>query len=145
MCYLFVYLHFLDHLHVLFSTLRFSLRFVPANHRQLSLPFRAWKSLEKVVVYKAASGKEQNSCKPTGLWLELGSSQYRTSSVIVGGLITEDKLILVLNWVSQKKYLHQVYLYLLRYFSSWHKATVIGTLKKMKNTLSLGLKHAKKD
>ena len=48
-------------------TLRLSLRFVLANHRQLSLPSSAWKSLEKVVVYKAAFGKEQNSCKPTGL------------------------------------------------------------------------------
>ena len=49
-CCLFVYLHFMDCLHVLLWTLRLSLRFVPANHRQLSLLFSAWKSLEKVVV-----------------------------------------------------------------------------------------------
>ena len=91
MCCLFVYLHFMDCLHVLLSTLTLSLRFVPANHRQLSLPSSAWKSLEKVVVYKAASDKEKNSCKPTGLWLELVPSQYRTSSVIGGGPITEDE------------------------------------------------------
>ena len=41
-------------LHVLLSTLRLSLGFFPANHRQLSLPLSAWKSLENVVVYKAA-------------------------------------------------------------------------------------------
>ena len=58
---------------------------IPANHRWLSLPSSASKSLEKVIVYKAASGKEQNSWKPTGLWLELGPTQYRTSSVIGGG------------------------------------------------------------
>ena len=91
MCCLFVYLHFMDCLHVLLSTLRLSLRFVPANHRQLRLPSSASKSLEKVVVYKAASGKEQNICKPTGLWLELGPSQYRTSSVIGGGPLMEEE------------------------------------------------------
>ena len=81
MCCLFVYLHFMDGLHVLLSTLRLSLRFVPANHRQLSLPFSPCKSLEKVVVYRAASG----------LWLELVPSQYRTSSVIGGGPVMEDE------------------------------------------------------
>ena len=79
---------------MLLSTLRLSLRFVPANHRQLNLPSTAWNSLEKVVVYKAASGNEQNSCKPTDLCLELVPSQYRTSSVIGGGPITEDEGIL---------------------------------------------------
>ena len=65
MCCLFVYLHFMDCLHVLLVALRLSLRFVPANHRQLNFPSSVLKSLEKVVVYKAAPGKEQNSCKPT--------------------------------------------------------------------------------
>ena len=91
MCWLFVYLHFIDCVHVLLSTLRLTLGFVPAKHRQLSLPSSAWKSLGKVVVYKTASGEEQNSCKPTGLWLELVPSQYWTSSVIGGGPITEDE------------------------------------------------------
>ena len=88
---LFVYLHFITCLHVLLLTLRLSLRFVLANHRQLDLTYSARKSLEKVVVYKAASGKEQNSCKPTGLWLELGPSQYWTISVIGGGPSMEDE------------------------------------------------------
>ena len=91
MCCMFVYLHLMDCLHVLLSTLGLSLRFVPANHRQLSLPSSASKSLEKVVVYKAAFGEEQNSCKRTGLQLELGPSQYGTNSVIGGGLIMEDE------------------------------------------------------
>ena len=55
----------MDCLHVLLVALRLSLRFVPANHRQLNFPSSVLKSLEKVVVYKAALGKEQNSCKPT--------------------------------------------------------------------------------
>ena len=80
---------------MLLSTLRLSLRFVPANHRQLSLPFSAWKSLEKVVVYKAASGKEQNSCKPTGLWLELVPSQYLTSSWLEVGPLRKTRGILL--------------------------------------------------
>ena len=91
MCCWFVYLHLMDCLHVLLSILRLSLKFVPANNRQLSLPSSAWKSLEKIVVYKVTSGKEQNSCKPTGLWLDLSPSQYWTSSVIWGGPIMEDK------------------------------------------------------
>ena len=37
MCCLFVYLYFSDCYHVLLSTMRHSLGFVPANHRQLSL------------------------------------------------------------------------------------------------------------
>ena len=87
----FFYLHLMDCLHVLLSIRRLSLKFVPANNRQLSLPSSAWKSLEKIVVYKVTSGKEQNSCKPTGLWLDLSPSQYWTSSVIGGGPIMEDK------------------------------------------------------
>ena len=51
----FVFLHVMDCLNVLLSTLRLSHRFVTANHRQLSLPFSAGKSLEKVVVYKAVN------------------------------------------------------------------------------------------
>jgi hypothetical protein len=45
MCCMFVYLHFMDGLHVLLLTLKLSLRFVPANHRQLSLPSSALKRL----------------------------------------------------------------------------------------------------
>ena len=71
MCFLFVYLHFMDCLHVLLSTLRLSLIFVPANHKQLSLPFIAWKSLEKVVVYKAASGKAVNQMASDWSWSHL--------------------------------------------------------------------------
>ena len=91
MCCLFVYLHLMHCLHVLYATPRLSRLFVPANHRQLSLPSNAWKSLEKVVVYKGTTDKEKNSCKPTGLWLGLVPSQYRTSSVIGGGPIMEDE------------------------------------------------------
>ena len=72
----------MDCLYVLLSTLRLSLRFSLANHRQLSLPSSAWNSLEKVVVYKAASGKAVNqmasdwswshlNIRPA-LWLEVG-------------------------------------------------------------------------
>ena len=53
---------------MLLSTLRLSLRFVPANHKQLSLPFGAWKSLEKVVVYKVASGKAVNRLASDWSW-----------------------------------------------------------------------------
>ena len=68
---LFVYLHFMDCIHVLYSTLRLSLRFVPANHKQLSLPFSALKSLEKDVVYKAASGKAVNRLASDLSWSHL--------------------------------------------------------------------------
>ena len=53
------------------STLRLSLIFVPANHKQLSLPFIAWKSLEKVLVYKAASGKAVNQMASDWSWSHL--------------------------------------------------------------------------
>ena len=53
---------------MLLSTLRLSLRFVPTNQRQLSLPFSAWKSLKKVVVYKAASGKAVNRLASDWSW-----------------------------------------------------------------------------
>jgi len=56
---------------VLLSTLRLALIFVPANHRQLSLPLSAWKSLEKVVVYKAASGKAVNQMASDWSWSHL--------------------------------------------------------------------------
>ena len=61
----------MDCLHVLLSTLRLSLIFVPANHKQLSLPFIAWKSLEKVVVHKAASGKAVNQMASDWSWSHL--------------------------------------------------------------------------
>ena len=61
----------MDCLHVLLSTLRLSHRFVTANHTQLSLPFSAWKSLEKVVVYKAASGKAVNPLAFDWSWSHL--------------------------------------------------------------------------
>ena len=71
MCWLFVYLHFIDCVHVLLSTLRLTLGFVPAKHRQLSLPSSAWKSLEKVVVYKVASGKAVNQLSSDWSWAHL--------------------------------------------------------------------------
>ena len=52
-------------------TLRLPLRLVLSNHRQLRLPFRAWKSLEKVVVYKAASGKAVNRLASDWSWSHL--------------------------------------------------------------------------
>ena len=61
----------MDCLHVLLSTLRLSLIFVPANHKQLSLPFIAWKSIEKVVVYKAASDKAVNQLASDWSWAHL--------------------------------------------------------------------------
>ena len=42
----------MDCLHVLLSTLTISLSLVPANHRQLSLPFSAWKSLKRLLCTK---------------------------------------------------------------------------------------------
>ena len=48
-----------------------TLRFVPANHRELNLPFSAWKSLEKVVVYKAASGKAIKELASDWSWSHL--------------------------------------------------------------------------
>ena len=60
---------------MLLSTLRLSLRFVPANHRQLSLPSSAWKSLEKVVVYKPASGKAVNRLASDWSWSYLNIGQ----------------------------------------------------------------------
>ena len=72
----------MDCIHVFLLTLRLSHRFVTANHRQLSLPFSAWKSLEKVVMYKAASVKAVNRLASDwswshlnigpALWLEVG-------------------------------------------------------------------------
>ena len=56
---------------MLLSTLKLSLIFVPANHKQLSLPFIAWKSLEKVVVYKVASGKAVNQMASDWSWSHL--------------------------------------------------------------------------
>ena len=56
---------------MLLSTLRLSLRFVSANHRQLSLPFSAWKSLEKDVVYKVASGKDVKGLASDWSWSHL--------------------------------------------------------------------------
>ena len=53
-------------------------RFVPTNHRQLSLPSSALKSLEKVVLYKVASGKEQNTCKPMN-WPLIGAGSISIS------------------------------------------------------------------
>ena len=68
---LFVYLHFVDCLHVLLSVLILPLRFVPTNHREFSLPSSAWKSLEKAVVYKAASGKAVNQLASDWSWAHL--------------------------------------------------------------------------
>ena len=56
---------------MLLSSLILSLRFVLANHRQLSLPSNAWKSLEKVVVYKAASGKAVSQMASDWSWSHL--------------------------------------------------------------------------
>ena len=56
---------------MLLSTLRLSLRFVSANHRQIKLPSSAWKSLEKVVVYKVASGKAVNQMLSDRSWSHL--------------------------------------------------------------------------
>ena len=44
-----------------------------------------------MIIPPAASDKEQNSCTPTGLWLELGPYQYWTISVIGRGPIMEDE------------------------------------------------------
>ena len=65
----------MDCLHVLLSTLRLSHRFVKANHRKLSLPFSAWKSLEKVVVYKVASVKAVNRLASDWSWFHLNIGQ----------------------------------------------------------------------
>ena len=77
----------MDCVHLLFSTLRLSHRFVTANHRQLSLLFSAWKSLEKVFVYKAASGKSVSRLASDWSWSHLNW----TSSVIGGGPVMEDE------------------------------------------------------
>ena len=74
---------------MLLSTLRLSLRFVPANHRELSLYSSAWKSLEKAVVYKAASGKAVNqlASEVGPLWKTRGILQYK---IILGGSPFDD-------------------------------------------------------
>ena len=87
------------------NNLRLSLRFVPANHRQLSLPFSAWKSLEKDVVYKAASGKAINRLAfdwswshldiGPALWLEVGPL-WKTREILPGGSPSV-KLLYLLN------------------------------------------------
>ena len=69
---------------MLLSTLRLSLSIVPANQNPLQCLEVSGKGC------CVQSGFWQ-SCKPTGLWLELVPSQYRTSSVIGGGPIMEDK------------------------------------------------------
>ena len=56
---------------MLLSTLRLALIFVTANHRQLSLTLSAWKSLGKVVVYKAASDKAVNQMASDWSWSHL--------------------------------------------------------------------------
>ena len=109
----------MDCLHEMFSTLKISLRFVPANHRQLSFPISAWKSLEKVVVYKAVAGKAANRLSSDwswshlnmgpALWLEVGPLwktrgilQYK---ILPGGSSLPDVTWIYLNlpefiWIS---------------------------------------------
>ena len=68
MCCLFVYLHFMDCLHVLLSTLRLSLIFVPANHKQLSLPFIAHSGASHShTMYVISSAVKQCNTKLTSL------------------------------------------------------------------------------
>ena len=61
MCGMFVYLHFMDCLHVLLSTLRLSLRFVPANHSSLASPPVLWSLLKGLLCTKQLLAKSRTA------------------------------------------------------------------------------------